>query len=315
MKTSPSTRRWAQLSAYIDDQLPPRQAERLRKQLETDPALRAEYEALLRTRALLRSLPVRRAPHNYTLRPEMVRSPRRRMADFLVPALRFSSSAALLVLIFTFALPFLSGLSPQADMTQQTAPMAAEEMAFENATAEPTPMIVIWHNAPAMGGGMEAAPEGMGGGPQIGLPGNEQLPPDPEVQAMLAEPAPSDAPQFEDPPPLPEESGPEESATEMARLSEAPPAAGKMAPQPTPEPEAQAPEPTEANQTAPSEGNVILGIPPQEEQGQIQAAPPPPAAPVAAVPPPDLRLLQISLASFALIAGVISLLLARQRRF
>ena len=86
MRSQHVTRHWTELSAYIDGQLPANKAARLEKRLSRDSALRAEYEDLLRMRKMLRGLPRRRVPRNFTLTPDMVRAPRRQRKGFLVPA-------------------------------------------------------------------------------------------------------------------------------------------------------------------------------------------------------------------------------------
>ncbi len=152
MKSQKITRHWTELSAYIDGQLPANKAARLEKRLSSDSALRVEYQDLLRTRKMLRSLPKRRVPRNFTLTPDMVRAPRRRIFSFLVPTLRLSSSAAALMLALTFAFEFMGGAPLMAKMTQDAAPAPAMEMMMEAAPAEAAeePMILLWgeQNAP-----------------------------------------------------------------------------------------------------------------------------------------------------------------------
>lgn len=60
------------LSAYLDGALPPEQLQHIERRIQDDPQLRAELEALERTRALLRQMPRRRAPRNFTLSPRQV---------------------------------------------------------------------------------------------------------------------------------------------------------------------------------------------------------------------------------------------------
>jgi hypothetical protein len=66
-----STREWEALSAYLDDQLPPKERTQLAVRLETSPELREALENLRQTRAALRSVPHLRAPRNFTLSAEM----------------------------------------------------------------------------------------------------------------------------------------------------------------------------------------------------------------------------------------------------
>lgn len=100
MTTTPSFRDIEQLSAYLDGQLSPGEKARLESRLARDPQLRAVMDELTQSRALLRQLPPRRAPRNFTLTPAMagVRPPLPRP----YPTLRWASLLATLLLIFTF---------------------------------------------------------------------------------------------------------------------------------------------------------------------------------------------------------------------
>lgn len=328
MKSTRITRQWKQLSAYLDGQLPQRQAARLEKRLSSDARLRAEYEDLKRTRSLLRSLPKRRVPRNFTLTPDMVRAPRRKFS-FIVPALRLSSSAAALLLVLTFAVELVGGLSPRLAMTADEAAYApVMEMAVEaTVTVEETeeePMILLWNAQPGIGGGMDQPAEGLGGGPVS----------EPPPEAALAEELPmaealpmEETPAVEAPAPSAEDTAPREMEaagepqTEMEL--EAPASAAEEAPQaalrvltPTAAPSpAIAAEEAPAEKALPESETVILGIAPEEEQGQIQATDTQPA-PVRAEQRGDLtscRWLQIGLGAFAVVALLVSFLIPRKR--
>lgn len=62
------------LSAYLDNMLNEAERTALEVRLAGDDALRAELEALRNTVSLIKSLPVLKAPRNFTLTPEMVKS-------------------------------------------------------------------------------------------------------------------------------------------------------------------------------------------------------------------------------------------------
>ncbi len=62
------------LSAYLDDMLTVAERTALEARLAGDDALRAELEALRNTVSLIKALPVLKAPRNFTLTPEMVKS-------------------------------------------------------------------------------------------------------------------------------------------------------------------------------------------------------------------------------------------------
>ena len=65
-----------------------------------------------------------------------------------------------------------------------------------------------------------------------------------------------------------------------------------------------------------AEDSVILGIPPEEEQGQIQATEPPAPAPIPVESGrmPARRWLQVGLGAFAVVAMLVSFLIPRKRR-
>lgn len=64
------------LSAFLDNQLPTPQRNRLQARLLTEPALQAALEGLRQTRALLRRAPKARPRRNFALTPEQVQSRR-----------------------------------------------------------------------------------------------------------------------------------------------------------------------------------------------------------------------------------------------
>jgi anti-sigma factor RsiW len=62
---------WEALSAYLDNQLPPKDRSRLEDRLKREAELRQALEEMRRTRAVLRSQRPLRAPRNFTLTPAM----------------------------------------------------------------------------------------------------------------------------------------------------------------------------------------------------------------------------------------------------
>ena len=107
-----------QLSALLDEKLNPADVARLQKQLENDPELRAIYEDLRQTRYLLRQLPQRRAPRNFTLKPSAARV--RPPLPRIFPAFRLASALASILLFFSLAtnatLPRLASMASSAPM-------------------------------------------------------------------------------------------------------------------------------------------------------------------------------------------------------
>jgi hypothetical protein len=72
MKSDLSPRDLQGISSYLDGQLSLEAQARLDERLRNEQDLRAAFESMQRTRALLRSQPRLRAPHNFTLTREMM---------------------------------------------------------------------------------------------------------------------------------------------------------------------------------------------------------------------------------------------------
>jgi len=111
------------LSVYLDGQLNPSDSARLESRLASDPQLRAVMDDLRSARGLLRKLPQRRAPRNFTLTPRMagLKAPEPRA----YPAFRFVTALATLLLIVSFA---VNGLTPFAARHLAAAPAPAYGM-------------------------------------------------------------------------------------------------------------------------------------------------------------------------------------------
>ena len=90
------------LSAYLDGQLNPSESTRLETRLKTDPELASVLTDLRAARTLLRKLPVRKAPRNFTLTRKMVgQNPPLPRA---YPWFRFTTALATLLFVFSFGL-------------------------------------------------------------------------------------------------------------------------------------------------------------------------------------------------------------------
>jgi hypothetical protein len=94
------------LSTYLDGQLNPSDAARLESRLKTDLELVAVLNDLRAARGLVRQLPSRRAPRNFTLTPKMagVRPPLPRA----YPIFRFASVFAALLFFLSYATNFVA---------------------------------------------------------------------------------------------------------------------------------------------------------------------------------------------------------------
>lgn len=130
------------LSAYLDGQLKPSDSARLEARLRSDLELVSVMDDLRAARNLLRRLPQRRAPRNFTLTPKMVgQNPPMPRA---YPLFRFATTIATLLLFFTFGLNFLApqmNVAPigsgggGVDLFSEQAPAAAESSIATEAPA------------------------------------------------------------------------------------------------------------------------------------------------------------------------------------
>jgi|SRR5919108_2132812 anti-sigma factor RsiW len=134
------------LSSYLDGQLKPSDSARLEARLSSEPGLRAVLDDLRAARGLLRQLPMRKAPRNFTLTPQMVgKNPPLPRA---YPAFRFVTALASLLLFFTVGLNFLApqmasqspafgmGGGGAPEILSSEAPAMPEAAATEAAAAE-----------------------------------------------------------------------------------------------------------------------------------------------------------------------------------
>lgn len=138
--TSPSFHDVEQISALLDGQLSQQETARLQLRIAADPELASVYQQLSQSRALLRKLPARRAPRNFTLTPSMagVKAPTPR--SFVL--FRLASGFASLLLVLTFAANGLGQLAARPPATELAYGMgggAMTENMEQPAPAEPRP--------------------------------------------------------------------------------------------------------------------------------------------------------------------------------
>ena len=93
------------LSSYLDGQLRPSDSARLERRLSSDPNLRSVLDDLRAARGLLRQLPMRKAPRNFTLTPQMVG--KKPPLPRAYPAFRFVTALATLLFFVTMGVNFL----------------------------------------------------------------------------------------------------------------------------------------------------------------------------------------------------------------
>lgn len=126
------------LSSYLDGQLSSVEAARLEARLRTEPDLRSVLQDLRGARTVLRQLPMRKAPRNFRLTPQMVRKnpplPR------AYPVFRFATTLATLLLFFTLGLNFVGPqLASQPPAFGMGGGGAPDTFAAESAQAQEAP--------------------------------------------------------------------------------------------------------------------------------------------------------------------------------
>jgi len=125
------------LSSYLDGQLSSADSTRLEARLRTDPDLRSVLQDLRGARSVLRQLPMRKAPRNFTLTPKMVGKNPPLPRSY--PAFKFAASLATILLFFTYA---LNVLGPQLAAQPAVFGMGgggAPDTTFESAAAAEPP--------------------------------------------------------------------------------------------------------------------------------------------------------------------------------
>lgn len=171
MSNTMTLKDWEMISAYLDERLSPADCTRMETRLASDPDYQKSLDEIAYTRRLLRSLPQKRAPRNFTLSHSniKVKSPIRNR--WLQPALSFVSIAAAVGLVVIFAGTYLLRGAGTAKPAAYAPEMAADGY---NQAAESlsTPVIINWNPILGMGGGGGGTPSesgvykgGVGGGP------------------------------------------------------------------------------------------------------------------------------------------------------
>lgn len=133
------------LSAYLDGELKPSESKRLETRLKSDPELASVLDDLRATRALLRKLPSRKAPRNFTLTRKMVgQSPPLPRA---YPIFRLATVVATLLFFFSFGInsfgsqlasqPLAYGIGGSGGGGDETLPQEAPAMESAAPAEEP----------------------------------------------------------------------------------------------------------------------------------------------------------------------------------
>lgn len=120
MKNEISNRDLELLSAYLDQELSPKDQARIEARLQSSPELRSILGELHQNRAALRSLPRLRAPRNFTLSPEFFGI---KTKKHTYPIFGFASAISSLVLILVLVGDFLinPAITPKQTLVEQPA--------------------------------------------------------------------------------------------------------------------------------------------------------------------------------------------------
>jgi hypothetical protein len=246
------------LSDFLDDQLSLQEAARLQKRLDEDETLRNALDDLRQLKNILRSAPRYSIPHNFTLTPAMVGKKR---FEILLPVLRFSSVAAVFLLVASYLLELLPGGIPafRTNAIPMAGAPAAEAPAAANIVEATPPPIILWNQGgqfglPADGRG------GAGGGPVT----MDAQPSEKQLEPMFL-PTSSDAaqPELAAPPPQAPHGGGQ--LLPAAPAQDANPQITPVLPSEMATPEAPSPTVSSAEKETP----MILGIRPTDERAMI----------------------------------------------
>lgn len=209
-----------QLSSYLDGRLSSADSARLEARLASDPELASAFNDLRAARGILRKLPSRKAPRNFTLTRQMVglKPPLPRSYSFF----RFSTAFATILLTLTFA------ANLAAPRLKYVGPInTGWGGGYGGGPAESAPMLAA--EAPAATEAPAVMEDALAAMTQTPAPTMEALAPALEMEAMptlTADSAATEAPtakQMESPPeaaaqpPVEDQAGAESVAVEPAQ--------------------------------------------------------------------------------------------------
>ena len=167
MKAQLSSKDLIQISAYLDGELSEREKTKFEKRLQTEDNLKLALQDLHQTKQLIRKLPPKKAPYNFTITQSMAESLSNPFKQ-LIRVFSYTSAASFLVAIVLFFMnltPNLMNMSAAAPMAYDTA-AEIQEKAVEEAEA---PEIILWSEPQAFGkGGGQEEPM-----PQMAAPAEE----------------------------------------------------------------------------------------------------------------------------------------------
>jgi len=146
---------WILISAYLDGRLTGADKTTFESRLATDAGFNSAFHEIQYTRRLLRSLPQKRAPRNFTLSAQYAKKRSLKWGLNRFFGLASAASAVAMAAIFAWSNLF----SLQAKMAapapmMAVAPQAAMESgSLANEATSSAPMIITWGQQPGRGGG------------------------------------------------------------------------------------------------------------------------------------------------------------------
>ncbi len=162
-------RRQEAISAYLDGQLSPAARQRFETELAADPRLRKEVARLQQMRVVLRQLPRRAVPRNFTLNPATYERRRPTPAVRLYPIMRAATALASFFFLLSLALLLARPSAQQTALAPANDTQAAQEApAGLQVTSQPE--IMAEESAPEA-----AAPEETLRSSSVGLSGTQTI--------------------------------------------------------------------------------------------------------------------------------------------
>lgn len=165
---------WLLISAFLDGRLTDAEQTAFKSRVDSDADFKAAFQELHYTRRLLRSLPQKRAPRNFTLSAEYAKKRSLKWGLNRFFGLASAASAVALAAIFAWSnlFVFQAKTAAPAPMLAAAPEAAMDSAAVANETNSGTPMIITW-GQPGRGGGgggdassLATGLGGYGGGPQ-----------------------------------------------------------------------------------------------------------------------------------------------------
>lgn len=164
---------WLLISAFLDGRLTDAEKTAFESRLNSSADFKNAFHEIEYTRRLLRSLPQKRAPRNFTLSAQYVKKTSRKWGLNRLFGWASAASAVALAAIFAWSnlFSFQARMAAPAPMMAAAPDSAMESAPLANESTSDAPMIIIWGQPQAYGkgggGGGDAAAadlaEGLGG--------------------------------------------------------------------------------------------------------------------------------------------------------